>query len=246
MAFINNVLVQLFDAIESNSGVSFATFTTNETTKEENIINRNQKFMEDYENTFDNKIYKYLYDPDLSFDFRFHQRLASISYEDKKSAWVTLMFNTGPVRPLTGVLSRPYNGYEQDGSEVYPFKIKRVSVPINMVFISNDLTYLYSVTEKVAFYFDRLINFPYREAVQYSDTYTETYENYGMAKNIQQIDLTKLDTSSRGTLVTTAFTFDLIYFVVEAPNAPTGLLEKIIVEIKVKGHNESLFLNITE
>lgn len=245
MAFLNNVLVQLFDNIETNSNIKFASFTTNEATKEDNIINKTQTYMEQYERTYDNTIYKYLYDPELAFDFRFHQRIANIAYADKKSPWVTILFNTQQVKPLTGVLSHKYSGIEQDSIHAYEYSAKRVLVPVNMVLVSNDLTYLYQTTERMAMYFDRIINFHYNEHVDYSSTFSQDYSLSGMAKNIQQVDLTKLDTQNRGSIVTTAFSFDLIYYVIEAPYS-IGLLEKVILEVKVKGYNEILSISVTE
>ena len=245
MAYLNNTLVQLFDTLELNSGVTFASFTTNETSKQNNIINKNQPYMQQYEGTFDNKIYKYLYDPDLSFDFRFHQRLANISYEDKNKPWATVLFNTKQVKPLTNVLSHTYTGTEVNEADAYQYTTKRVLVPVNMVIIANDLTYLYTVTEKIATYFDRIINFKYTEHRDFTETFSKDYKVTGMATNIQQVDLTKLDTQNRGSLVTTAFSFDLVYFVTTIPSA-IGLLEKVILEIKVVNQNTPLTISITE
>jgi len=245
MTFLNNVIVQLFDIIEGNSGVNFATYTANETSKpDNNIINKEQTYMQQYEDTFDKRIYKYLYDPNLSFDFRFHQRLANISYENKKDNWITIMFNTKQVKPLTNVLSSTFSGTEVTANGAFQFTTKRVSVPVNMVLISNDLSYLYTVTENIATHFDRIVNFHYTEHRTYSDTFSKDYEVPGLAMNIQQVDLTKLDTQSRGSLVTTAFSFDLVYFVTQIPSA-TGLLEKVILEIKVVNENTPITISIT-
>lgn len=246
VTFLNNSLAQLFDLIEEKSKVNFATFTTNDGPKESNIINKDQVYMKNYENTYDGKIYKYLYDPDLAFDWRFHQRLASISADKRKNPWSTILFNTGPVQPLTNVLSHVYTGVEYYEGKPYSYLTRRVSVPINMTLISNDMGYLYETTEKIAMYFDRIVNFHYDEALDFGGLFIKEYSKAGMAKNIRQVNLNKLNTETRGSLVTSAFTFDLIYFVVDSDVVPLRLLEKVILEIKIKGHGEPLNLVVTE
>ena len=247
VSFLNNALVQLFNTLEDKCNVKFATFCENESTTEHNIITKKQKYMQAYEDTFDNKIYKYLYDPNLNFDFRFHQRLARISYEDRSQPWVTIMFNTGPVKSLTNIISSLYTGYvqEEDGS-VLSYKTKKVQSHINMVLISNNLTYSYNVTEKIAMYFDRFINFHYLESIRFSKTLTKDWELVGQASNITQVDLNKYDTSARGSIVASAFSFDLNYWVTTVPNESFGLLEKVILHIRTVNSDKDIMLAVTE
>ena len=75
-AYIKNAIAQLFDIIEEKSNVKFATFTASDAQGEENISAGTREYMDDKKNNKSNGIYKYLYDPALSFDFRFNQRLA--------------------------------------------------------------------------------------------------------------------------------------------------------------------------
>ena len=110
--FLNNALTQLFDDLEDKCRVKFNTFTANDKPMKGGI-NADQEYMKMYQKTEDNRIYKYLYDPDLNFDFRFHQRMARINYRNRKEPWVSLMFNTQTVRPLNHVLSHVYTGIQE-------------------------------------------------------------------------------------------------------------------------------------
>lgn|SRR5574344_266556 len=245
--FLNNALIQLFDNIETNSGVTFSTFCTNDTGTTGNLTATNQPYMKQYKAQQDNKVYKYLYDPDLAFDYRFHQRLANIHYADRKEPWVTLIFNTKELKPLTNILSNKQKGYliEEETNIVHNYKIKRVIVPINFILLSNDMTYLYETTEKVACYFDRFINYHYNEVITLEDGYKVYWEEVGYASEITEQDLNKLDTQFKGSLVSSAYSFNLCYPVTEFEGT-TSLLEKIIVEFKAMGSGETLFLSITE
>ena len=144
--FLNNTLGQLFDTIEQKANIKFATFNMNETKKvEQGKDGENKIFMQQYEETHDEPVYKYLYDPNLSFDERFHQRIASIGYKDRNKPWLTIMFNTGTVRTVTGVDSKPrYLTVHNSDGDYFDLKTKRVRVPVNMVLISNDISYLYT------------------------------------------------------------------------------------------------------
>ena len=252
MAEINNVLVQLFDLIEENSGIEFAKFTTNDTSSAGNIKNKEQPYMQNYKNTQDNKVYKYLYDPNLNFDYRFHQRLATFKYKDKNKPWVTLMFNTGEDMPLTNVLSHVYTGYqtfideETEEKRTYEYKTRRNLVPVKFTLLSNDASYLYSVTERLSFYFDRLINFHYKDVIQFSDEDVYEFEEAGQATQIRQVNFNKLDTEYKGSLVSTGFTFNLVYFVNMYKYQEIRLLERVITEVKILGMNEPFMICITE
>ena len=76
-AYINNAICQLFDEIEEKCHVKFATFTASDTQGQQNLAAGTRQFMNDEENNESNGVYKYLYDPSLACDFRFHQRLAA-------------------------------------------------------------------------------------------------------------------------------------------------------------------------
>lgn len=253
--FLNNALAQLFDNIEKESNVKFATFTTNDKPARRRSINSDQPFMEAYEEEYDEQTYKYLYDPSLAFDFRFHQRLSRISFEDRSKPWCTLIFNTDVNRPLTNVLSHVYNGMEYvpytdaEGNTIIEgveYKFRRVLTPINFTIVSNDISYLYETTEKIAMYFDRIINFPYIQTLNFSETYSKEFSLVGMATDIRQVNLNKLDTASRGSLVMSGFSFNLVSYVVTLPDNRYNLLQKVILEIKIAGQNEPLACIITE
>ena len=252
MAEINNVLVQLFDLIEENSGIEFAKFTTNDNSSAGNIKNKEQPYMQGYKNTQDNKVYKYLYDPNLQFDYRFHQRLATIKYKDKNKPWVTLMFTTKEDQPLTNVLSHVYTGYqtftdeESEERRTYEYKIRRNLVPVQFILISNNASYLYSVTERLSFYFDRFINFHYKDYMQFSDEDEWEFEDVGQATQIRQINFNKLDTEYKGSLVTTGFSFNLVYFVNMYQYQEIRLLERVITEVKIVNMAEPFMICITE
>ena len=101
-------------------------------------------YMKKYTDTYNRGIYKYMYDPDLAFDFRFHQRLASAPFQKTNVPWATLMFSTKQPKPLTNVLSHHYKSVctAEDGS-LHELGIKRLSVPVNVALVSNDMTKLY-------------------------------------------------------------------------------------------------------
>lgn len=199
--------------------MSFPDFLVNETAD----TKISQPYMQQYQNknvsTNNGKLYKYLYDPDLSFNFRFYQRLAKIKYDDRKEPWISIMYNTGEVRPLTDVLSHVYDQIRiaKRTDTFYDTKIRRVVTPVNLVFISNDIDYLYSYLQKLSFYFDRITQYNYQQRIQYSDNKISTYQLSAMAKNIIQKDLTKLDTENRGSLATAGYSFDLIYYSIDTP-----------------------------
>ena len=111
-AFINNAIAQLFDIIEEKSNVKFATFTASDTQGQKEIAAGERQYMNDKKNNQSNGIYKYLYDPGLSFDFRFHQRLAAAPFEKTSKPWATIMFSTKQVRTLTNILSHVYTRTE--------------------------------------------------------------------------------------------------------------------------------------
>lgn len=244
--FLNNAVGQLFDVLEGHTGTKFATFNMHETDKVEGEITKtsNKRFMNDYKETHDEPPYKYLYDPDLDFDERFHQRIASIGYKDRNRPWCTVMFNTGTVRPLTNVVStKQYETITNSDGDYFDIQQKRVRVPVNMVLISNDISYLYSITENLAMFFDRIVNYTYCEYVQFPTGTEDEYERWGQAMDITEVDLTKLDTSERGTLVTSAYSFGLVYWVTKYPEQ-CNVLDRIIVDVAVKGQGTLISLDI--
>ena len=246
-AYLVNAIAQLFDEIESKCHVKFATFTASDSQGQQNIAAGARQYMNDTENNKSNGIYKYLYDPGLNFDFRFHQRLAAAPFKKTSKPWVTIMFSTKQARPLTNVLSHKYtyNVTSPDG-KLYELKTRRVSVPVNMVLVSNDMTKLYETCEKIAMYFDRFINYHYNHFIGVTSTEGETFEIgeevVGHAANIREVDLTKLDTEQRGSLVSEAYQFDLVYWIVETPNTQLHLLKRIILELDIDGYRENIII----
>ena len=238
-AYLHNAIAQLFDEIEDKCHVKFATFTASETQGQKNMAAGTRDYMNDVPNNRSNGIYKYLYDPGLTFDFRFHQRLAMAPFEKTEKPWVTIMFNTKQARPLTNILSHKYTDIHYHEGTPYMLKIKRVSVPVNMVLVSNDMTKLYETAERIAAYFDRFINFHYTHVItvgKIGDGGFNIYEEkVGQAANIREVDLTKLDTEQRGSLVTEAYQFDLVYWVVETPNTSLHVVKRIILELEIEG-----------
>lgn len=235
--YVNNALGQLFDVLEGHlGGEKFASFSLNEVDKTESGFDGADKvFMQQYKKECDEHMYKYIYDPDLSFDDRFHQRLASVAIKDRSKPWVSLMFNTGAVKSLTNVYScNNYFTVNNSDGDYFDVKAKRVLVPVNMVLISNDMTYLYSITENLTLFFDRIINFEYVEYVGFPTGTEDEYERKGQVTDITEVNLEKLDTTNRGSLASSAYTFNLVYWVSRYPEQ-CNLLERIIVNIAVKG-----------
>lgn len=248
-AYIKNAICQLFDIIEEKSRVKFATFTASDSQGEKNLAAGTREYMDDKENNKSNGIYKYLYDPGLAFDFRFHQRLASAPFKKTTKPWATIMFNTKQVRTLTNVLSHRYTRRETVGGKIREFKTRMVSVPVDMVIVSNDMDKLYETTEKIAMYFDRFVNFHYDHAIVFKSD-NKDYELYeevaGRAANIREVNLDKLDTEHKGQIVSSAFQFDLIYWVVEDPDVTLHILKKLILEIQIEDYDVKHVITITE
>ena len=238
-AYIHNAIAQLFDELETKCHVKFATFTSSDLQGQKNLSAGKREYMDDEPNNSNHGIFKYLYDPNLSFDYRFHQRIASAPFQKTSKPWATIMFSTKQARPLTNVLSHIYKDVEYYNGEPYLLKTRRVSVPVNMVIVSNDLTKLYSTTEQIAMYFDRFINYHYGQVISMGKPEDGGFELYqevvGHASNIREVDLTKLDTEHKGSLVTSAFEFDLVYWVVQTPGTSLKLLKKIIIEVDYQG-----------
>ena len=250
-AYIKNAIAQLFDVIEDKCHVKFATFTASDSQGEKNIAAGTRTYMDDKQNNNSNGIYKYLYDPGLAFDFRFHQRLASAPFKKTSKPWATIMFSTKQVRTLTNILSHIYTRKVSINGNLVKFKTRKVSVPVNMVVVSNDEDKLYDTTEKIAMYFDRFINFHYNHAITFGDVKKDGYELYeevvGHASNIREVDLDKLDTEHKGSLVSQGYQFDLVYWVVQTPGTSLRLLKKIILELETpKGSKPKKIITITE
>ena len=249
-AYIKNAIGQLFDEIENKCCVKFATFTASDTQGQQELAAHDRQYMEDRKNNQSNGIYKYLYDPGLSFDFRFHQRLAAAPFEKTNKPWATIMFSTKQVRTLTNILSHVYTRTEYINGTPTQFLTRMVSVPVNMVVISNDMDKLYNTTEKMAMYFDRFINYHYDHIITFGDVNNGGYELYesvaGRAANIREVDLDKLDTEHKGSLCSQAYQFDLVYWVVQTPGTSLRLLEKIILEVDILGQKPREIITITE
>lgn len=249
-AYIKNAIAQLFDEIEEKCHVKFATFTATDTQGQKEIAAGERQYMDDKKNNQSNGVYKYLYDPGLSFDFRFHQRLAAAPFEKSNKPWATIMFSTKQVRTLTNILSHVYKRIEYVNGSPVQFLTRMVSVPVNMVVISNDMDKLYNTTEKMAMYFDRFINFHYDHIITFGDVNNGGYELYenvaGRAANIREVDLDKLDTEHKGSLCSQAYQFDLVYWIVQTPGTSLRLLEKIILEVDIGGQKPRQIITITE
>ena len=249
-AYIKNAIAQLFDEIEKKCHVRFASFTASDTQGQKEIAAGERQYMDDRPNNYSNGIYKYLYDPGLSFDFRFHQRLAAAPFEKSNKPWATIMFSTKQVRTLTNILSHVYKRTEYVNGQPIQFLSRMVSVPVNMVVISNDMDKLYNTTERMAMYFDRFINFHYDHVLTFGNVDKggfEIYENVaGRAANIREVDLDKLDTEHKGSLCSQAYQFDLVYWIAQTPGVCLKLLEKIILEVDVLGHEPKQIITITE
>ena len=250
-AYIKNAIAQLFDEIEDKCHVKFATFTASDSQGQEEIAAGERQYMDNTPNNQSNGIYKYLYDPALAFDFRFHQRLAAAPFKKSNKPWATIMFSTKQTRTLTNILSRIYTRTEYINGVPTQFKSRMVSVPVNMVIVSNDMDKLYDTTEKMNMYFDRFINFSYDHVLTFGDVKKGGYELYetvvGRAANIKEVNLDKLDTEHKGSLATQAYQFDLVYWVSHTPGVSLHLLEKIILEIEYgKGTKPKQIITITE
>lgn len=244
--FANNCLGQLFDLLESHmGGIKLASFTMSETERAEQSADyKNKKFMQQYEQTYDEPVYKYLYDPDLSFDERFHQRIASVGFSKRREPWISIMFNIGSVRTVTNVVStNRYTQIQNSDGDYFDIKTKRVRVPVNLVLVSNDTSTLLYATENLALFFDRIINFEYCEFVKFPTGTEDEYAKTGQCMDITEVDLSKLDTNSRGSLVTSAYTFGLVYWVTQYPEK-CQLLNKIIVDFAVKGQDSFYTLTV--
>lgn len=244
--FLNNCVAQLFDLLESHmGGIKLASFSMTEEERETvNPDYQNKKFMKQYEQQYEEPVYKYLYDPDLSFDERFHQRIAAMSFNKRNEPWITIMFNTGSVRTVTDVVStNQYVTIENSDGKYFDIKTKRVRVPINMVLVSNDTSTLYFATEQLALFFDRIINFSYCEFVKFSTGTEDEYEKTGQCMDITEIDLDKLDTGNRGSIVTSAYSFGLVYWVTRYPEE-CKLLNKIVIDVGIKNHDTICTLTV--
>lgn len=240
--FLQTPLIFLFNRIEEESGVSLASFVVNETPatpKATGVVQPIMKMYQDLNNSTTNQVYKYLYDPDLSFSFRFHQRLSRFKYTDRKEPWVSLIFNTGEKRPLTEVVSHRYEHHEITENNFYSLGVRRSSTPVNLVFISNSIDYLYSFLGAISFYWDRITAFDYKQTIQYSNSYVVTYDLTGEALDIRPKDLNKLDTERRGSLVMAGYSFDLVNYEFKLPEEG-HLLKEIDLIIKVAPDTEIL------
>lgn len=250
-AYINNAIAQLFDEIEDKCDVKFATFTASDLQGQKTLATGTRTFMENDPNNSSNGIYKYLYDPNLSFDFRFHQRLAAAPFVKTSKPWATIMFSTKQAQSLSNILSHLYTEHKFDeGGNPYELKLKRVRVPVNMVVVSNDMTKLYYTTEKMSMYFDRFINYHYDHVIDVGDPENGGFQIFeskvGQAANIKEVNLDKYETTSRGSLVAQAYTFDLVYFAVKNPGTTLRLLKKIILEVEAPKGNNIATYTITE
>ena len=185
------------------------------------------------------QLYKYIWDPELTFSWRLQERIARIVFENRSQPWVSIVYNTGEVKPLTNMLSHTYDQIRivAANQQFYDVQVRRVVTPVNLVFISNNIDYLYRYLQKLSFYFDRTTQYSYTQKVQYAENYVTEYTLAGMAKDIVAKDLTKLDTEKRGSLATAGYSFNLIYWDFNTPY--TGyLLENLDLEIKILDGSE--------
>jgi len=240
---INNPLVYLFEEFSNRTGVELNSFVLNETP---NNTFHNQKFMQQYANNTNNgDVYKYLYDPGLSFSWRFHQRLARIKYTDRKEPWITLMFNTGTKEPLTTLGSLNYTHYEQYGNNKLSIvDVKRNVMPVDIVFISNSIDYLYNFLGKLNFWFDRSTGIYYNQSVAFSNSHVVEYELASDVFNIKTRDLNKLDTERRGSLVSAGYSFDMGYWELNLPEEGY-IVENINLKIKVVDNINNSSMTLT-
>lgn len=247
MSYLNNALIYLFETFETETGYSFPNFLVNESPSsvvEQPLLQKQRQIQNNTTLPNNGAMYKYLFDPNLEFGFRFHQRLSRIKYDDRKAPWISIIFNTGEVKPLTNVLSTINDQIRitRRTKGFYDIKVRKVLTPVNLVFISNNIDYLYSYLQKLSFYFDRITQYYYKQSIKYPDLHVSNYTLSGMAKDIVQKDLNKLDTERRGGLATAGFSFDLIYYVIDTP--VTGyLLEDI--DLQVKFLNDFNYLSLS-
>jgi len=232
-----NPLVYLFEKFEDVTGVPFLEFSTE---KPDNTLHT-QKYMKQY-NDLTNKgtFYKYLYVPDLAFDFRFHQHIAKIQYTERKTGWVTPIFSTGVKNQHTNVLSHVYSHWESFESKSNQIRFRRSLIPVNLVFISNDINFLYTYLGKLNFWFDRIVGLEYKQDVLIHSA-PQNIELSCDIMNILPKDLSKLDTSRKGSLVTAAYTFDINYTEFDSP-VELNLLETIGIQIRSLGGLDNLVI----
>ena len=139
--------------------------------------------------------------------------------------------------------------YDKDGNvttEGVEYKFRRVLCPVNFVLISNELSYLYHIMENLAMYFDRWIDFTYKQHLEFSPLTKVDWDLVGQAQNIRQINLEKLDTESKGSLAMIAYSFELIYWNVWTTDERYGLLERVILEVHEAKTDKLLFLDICD
>ena len=247
MSFINTPIVALFQSFEDyvnkdNTPVpfSFPSFVVNEqpdtAPTQSGKQGIKQKYMEQYQQKIASSgsgtLYKYLYDPGIKFEWRLQQRISRFTYESRSQNWITIMFNTGKVDPHTNVLSRIYSSIKvvKEDKTFYETPLRRVLTPINLVFVSNNIDYLYSFLQKISFYFDRIAQYQYEQIIKYSNTEVYKYPLHAMAMNITPRDFTKLETEKRGGLTVAGYDFDLIYYDFEIPQGGY-LLDSIDLQI---------------
>ena len=209
--YINNAICQLFDEIEEKCKVKFAKFAPSDLQGQRTLAAGEREYMDNTLNNESHGIYKYLYDPNLSFDFRFHQRIAALPFSKTRTPWATLMFSTKQVRPLTNMLSHKYKKKVLVEGSVFETLRRRVSVPVNMAVVSNDISKLYDTAEKMALYFDRFINFHYIQTLEVKKEEVSRESVSGQAMDIKEVDFIKYDTTTRGSIVAIPYSFDLIY-----------------------------------
>ena len=71
----------------------------------------------------------------------------------------------------------------------------------------------------------------------------DEYEKTGQCMDITEIDLDKLDTSSRGSIVSSAYSFGLVYWVTQYPEY-CHLIDKIIIDVGIKNHDTICTLTV--
>jgi hypothetical protein len=237
MSYLNNALIYLFNKLEEEAGAPLTPFVINGTpsTNPES----DQVYMQRYKQKSDGELYKYLYDPNLAFSFRFHQRISNLKYSEKDKPWISIIFNTGEVDPRSNIVSQTFKTYETMEDTTYEIKVKRMKVPINFVFISNSMDYLYSYLGSLSYYWDRIVNFQYKQTLHLSETHSKNVPLVGQALNISPQRLDKLDSQNRGSLATAGYSFELVYFDFKTPRT-VPILKNIDLQIKVVDNIEDM------
>lgn len=144
------------------------------------------------------------YDPELSLDNRLQYKIARVPYEDRKSPWVALMWNTEGLQKSVDMFRRFDTKILGEGElRSQEAKSRQVQTPINLGFVSNSLTAMLELQEVL------LLGLQDQEAI-----IAGTHKVLGdFTVNLQQVsfgNLYKLP-RSKGTICTYGMTLLLNY-----------------------------------